>query len=118
VCEDPEKFLLEHIIKGDVSDGVPNILSDDDVFITEDKRQSACGEKKIESIKEDLSLWKENKNWNRNNQLINLNMIPQHIEETVMEKYKKDRPKNTGKILSYFMEKKLGRLMENLQEFI
>ena len=118
VCKDPEKFLLDHIIKGDVSDGVPNILSDDDVFITEDKRQSACGVKKIESIKEDLSLWKENKNWNRNNQLINLNMIPQHIEETVMEKYKKDKPKNTGKILSYFMEKKLGRLMENLQEFI
>ena len=30
--EDPIKFLREQIIKGDRSDGVPNILSDDDVF--------------------------------------------------------------------------------------
>jgi 5'-3' exonuclease len=28
VCDNPEKFLMEHIIKGDSSDGIPNVLSD------------------------------------------------------------------------------------------
>ena len=35
---DPKQVLMEHIISGDKGDGVPNILSDDDVF-TEGKRQ-------------------------------------------------------------------------------
>ena len=29
-CSEPEMFLKEHILKGDKSDGVPNILSNDD----------------------------------------------------------------------------------------
>ena len=29
-CEDPNLFLQEHILKGDKSDGIPNILSNDD----------------------------------------------------------------------------------------
>ena len=33
-CENPSLFLKEHILKGDKSDGVPNILSRDDVFET------------------------------------------------------------------------------------
>ena len=31
---DPKQYLLEQILKGDRSDGVPNILSEDDVFVT------------------------------------------------------------------------------------
>jgi len=33
-CDDPRRFLVEHIIKGDTSDGIPNIRSPKDVFIT------------------------------------------------------------------------------------
>ena len=33
VCNDPSAFLKEHIIKGDKSDGVPNMLSNDDCMI-------------------------------------------------------------------------------------
>ena len=36
--KDPVNYLREHIIRGDRSDGVPNILSPDDTF-TESKRQ-------------------------------------------------------------------------------
>ena len=31
-CEDPSMFLKEHILRGDKSDGIPNILSNDDCF--------------------------------------------------------------------------------------
>ena len=33
VCEEPENYIIEHIIKGDSSDGVPNILSPDNTFV-------------------------------------------------------------------------------------
>ena len=33
----PQEVLMEHIISGDKGDGVPNILSDDDTFVTEGK---------------------------------------------------------------------------------
>ena len=33
VNKDPKVFLRTQIIKGDRSDGVPNILSDDDIFV-------------------------------------------------------------------------------------
>ena len=34
------KYLNEQIIKGDRSDGMPNILSEDDVFVTGEKQEA------------------------------------------------------------------------------
>ena len=45
--EDPIKFLREQIIKGDRSDGVPNILSDDEIFVRGD-RQKPITKQKLE----------------------------------------------------------------------
>ena len=45
---DPIQFLHEQIIKGDRSDGIPNVLSDDNVFI-EGRRQRPLSKKKINS---------------------------------------------------------------------
>ena len=42
--EDPYKYIREHILKGDRSDGIPNILSDDNVFI-ENRRQTPLSKK-------------------------------------------------------------------------
>jgi len=33
VCQDPSLFLKEHILTGDKSDGIPNILSSDDCMV-------------------------------------------------------------------------------------
>tara|TARA_R110000824_G_scaffold113902_2_gene263960 strand:- start:1003 stop:1836 length:834 start_codon:yes stop_codon:yes gene_type:complete len=117
ICEDPENFLLEHIIKGDSSDGVPNILSDDDVFVQEDKRQKPCGKKKISSVKSELSEWTGTDNWNRNQLLIDMNMIPEGVERTILEEYKKEPLGNRRNILNYFIQNKLKILMECIDEF-
>jgi len=117
ICEDPENFLLEHIIKGDSSDGVPNILSDDDVFIQEDKRQKPCGKKKIDSVKFELSEWTDSDNWNRNQKMIDMNMIPEYIEKTIIEEYNKEPIGKRSNILNYFIQNKLKVLMEHIEEF-
>ena len=50
VCEDPEGFLIEHMVKGDSSDGIPNVLSDDDAIINPDKKQTIIKELQDEGI--------------------------------------------------------------------
>jgi len=118
VCEDPEKFLLDHIIKGDASDGIPNILSVDDVLVNPDKRQTPCGVRKMEQIKEDLNEWTKTSNWDRNNRLINMQHIPEQIEQYVLDEYSKPLNSDSSKVLSYFIQKRMRNLMENIQEFV
>ena len=117
VCEDPEEFLTYHILKGDSSDGIPNILSDDDVFVDPEKRQKPCGTKRISQMKENLSEWTCTDNWERNQTLIDFNMIPEIIKETIIEEYEKEPIGNRGNILNYFIDKKLKNLMVNIEEF-
>ena len=45
----PKEYLEDHILKGDASDGIPNVLSPDHTFI-EGLRQRPLGKKKIESV--------------------------------------------------------------------
>jgi len=117
ICEDPENFLLEHIIKGDSSDGIPNILSDDDVFVEENKRQKPCGKKKINTIKGELSEWTNSNNWNRNQRMIDMNMIPEEVESSILEEYAKEPIGKRSNMLDYFIQKNLKNLMESIEEF-
>ena len=117
ICEDPENFLLEHIIKGDSSDGVPNILSDDDVFVQEDKRQKPCGKKKINTIKEELSEWTNSDNWNRNQRMIDMNMIPEEVESSILDEYNKEPKGKRRNIFNYFIQNNLKNLMQSIEEF-
>jgi len=117
ICEDPENFLLEHIIKGDSSDGIPNILSDDDVFVEENKRQKPCGKKKINTIKGELSEWTNSDNWNRNQRMIDMNMIPEEVESSILEEYAKEPIGKRSNMLDYFIQKNLKNLMGSIEEF-
>ena len=116
-CSDPEQFIVHHIIKGDTSDGIPNILSDDDSFVDENKRQKPCGEKRIEQIKEDLVTWSSTDNWKRNKALIDFSSIPEDVESDILEEYHKEPRGNRGKILNYFIDKKLKLLTNHIEEF-
>ena len=44
----PDTYIKEHILKGDTSDGVPNVLSQDNTFV-DGIRQRPLGRKKIET---------------------------------------------------------------------
>ena len=117
----PIKFLREHIIKGDRGDGIPNILSSDDTFVTE-SRQKPVIEKK-------LNIWVTQnpeefcdatmlKNFRRNESLIDLSKVPTEFSDKILDAY--HAPKEvTGKdkILNYFIKNRMKLLMEHIQEF-
>ena len=115
--QDPETYLIRHIIKGDVSDGIPNIISDDDTFVNPDKRQKPCGEKKISSIVEELETWTSNDNWVRNQKLVDFNQIPDWVEEKVLEVWNEPIEGKRSLLFNYFVQNKLKMLMEDIQEF-
>ena len=116
---EPEKYLKEHIFKGDRGDGIPNILSDDDVFVS-DKRQSPLRASKIESwINEQPEAIFDRKiyrGYMRNEQLIDLGKVPKNIQEEILNQYEQ---KGNGReqLFDYFVKHKLQNLMENISEF-
>ena len=118
-CPDPREFLFNQIISGDSSDGVPNILSDDDTFVTDGKRQVRMTQKRITELKESAehSSFFENPKYIRNKTLIDLTSIPDDIQERILEEFNSQQGKGREKLLDYFMKHKLKTLLPDIEEF-
>src|SRR6056300_1732668 len=117
--EDPVKFLREQIIKGDRSDGVPNILSPDDVFVT-GQRQKPITKQKLEewSNVDNIPLGSETRKFfNRNKKLIDLSQIPLTIENNIINTFRSYKVPDRSLLLPYFIENKLKSMIENISDF-
>ena len=116
------QYLMEHIIKGDKGDGIPNILSPDDVFIREE-RQKPVTAKKLESwinidpdafhmhVEEGLA-----RNFQRNRYLIDFAYIPDAVINNILSAWQQP-VKDRSQLLNYFIEHRMKNLIEHLQEF-
>ena len=120
----PRLHLQSHIIKGDAGDGVPNVLSDDNVFV-EGLRQTPVTKKKMEAIVEDLAdgelLYAASwyRNYQRNQMLIDLTRTPEHLKATILSSFNEQDPwGNKGKVLPYLINKQCKLLIECIEEFI
>lgn len=117
VCEDPELFLKEHILSGDKSDGIPNILSNDNVF-EEGIRQTPL-RKGIKESYLRMSIQKDDKyyrNYLRNQTLIDLDFIPQKVEEKILEEFDKTEIVK-GKVFNYLVNHRLNDLLNHVEDF-
>ena len=117
--ENPSIYIKEHILKGDRSDGIPNVLSDDNVFV-ESRRQKPLSKKKINSWVEEVFMTfteEEQKNYNRNRNLIDLSCIPQELGDKINNEFLNVKVASRDKILGYFISKKLKTLIEVIDEF-
>ena len=118
----PKTYIKEHILKGDVSDGIPNVLSPDHTF-TDGLRQRPLSKKKIESWRDtDISSipnWNDEikRNYQRNDKLINLDKIPEDLEETILDNFNEAPYGDRSKLLNYFIKSRLKSLTENIGEF-
>ena len=117
----PHKYLREHILKGDRGDGIPNIMSDDSCIIN-GERQKPLPAKKIEFLTgiPDLSTVlskEEHTRFKRNEQLIDLHMIPEDIRTNILAKYNEEANKPKDKLVGYLKQHKLKVLLESVGEF-
>lgn len=114
----PDKYLSEHILKGDRGDGIPNILSPDNCIVI-GERQKAMTAKRIKQFTEKPEEMDEETKarFDRNKTLIDLEEVPEHYKEMILEEYKKEKDIGRSKLFSFFIEKKLSNLLTDIQDF-
>lgn len=119
--DDPHLYLMEHIVRaGD--DGIPNIYSADDVFVTEGTRQQAVTAKKLKPFLEKGRDACENelvqRNWDRNRTLIDLDYIPEDVSKTILDGYiNKQVQGDKNSVMNYLIKNKCRLLLDELEDF-
>ena len=118
----PSKYLFDHILKGDSSDGVPNVLSNDDVFITH-TRQHPMTKKKLAAYWESRDNLKDVmpqhvfRNYMRNREMIDLERTPENIRQESISQYENYKYPDKSNILNYLIENRMKMLVELASEF-
>lgn len=124
--ENPKLYLREHIIKGDRSDGIPNIMSADSVFVNGGRQKPIRRNMIAELARVDIDhveesdLFREDehkRNWLRNRQLVDLRMIPSELRNKIERTFADYDTNDRSKLFNYFVQNKLNNLMENINEF-
>ena len=128
--KDPVGYLREHIIRGDRSDGVPNVLSADDTFVSE-KRQKPMRKTMIATIMEAMKEYEPEllyrlakcpedtwrRNYRRNETLIDFNKIPNDIQDEILREFENVKVGSREGLFDYFIKNRLNNLIDNLGEF-
>lgn len=116
--DDPKKFLFEHIVKGDMSDGIPNIFSVDNSFVINQRQTPVTAVKLAKGWADVDQFIKDNqRNWIRNQTLIDLKHTPGDLQTQILIEYHKPNTKNRSKMMEYFSDKKLRLLIEYIGDF-
>ena len=112
------EYLNDHIISGDTGDGVPNCLSQDDVFVS-GLRQRPLSKKKRDTIKDPLVMNDSeiDRNLSRNRSLIDLSYIPSKYKEQILQEFDNVVVAPRGGLLTYFINNRLMDLQESIGDF-
>ena len=120
--DNPRTYLFNHIMKGDSGDGIPNVLSDDDTFVS-DKTQSPLRKTRIAEWLENSdnlrSVMEETiyRNYQRNKKLIDLTEVPESIQEAIINNYNDQKVAMKMRVLNYLIKKRCNQLIEVVEEF-
>jgi hypothetical protein len=118
--DDAGKQLKELIISGDKSDGIPNILSDDNCLV-EGVRQKSITKVRMDEMLNTVIPVDGNdtlkRNWSRNQQLIDLTYTPDQIVSDVISKYEEIKPATRQQFMNYMIANRLKNLIEVIDEF-
>ena len=118
---EPHGYLFEHILRGDKSDGIPNVLSADN-SIVDGVRQKPITKKYVDNFvlhNAEISGRSETeiRNYHRNKKLIDLNETPPSLCEQIWEEFQKEPQGKRRDLLNFFVEKRLNNLIETIGDF-
>ena len=115
--DSPDQYLVEHVLKGDVGDGVPNILSADNCLVV-GERQKPMTKKRIEMYSGTTANMDEETKarFYRNQKLIDLRETPQEYRDIILADYNKDKEIGRSKLFDYFLEKRLKNLNQDIDD--
>ena len=117
VQDRPEEFLKEHTLRGDKSDGIPNILSNDNCMV-EGIRQTPLRKPVFDAYMR-MTIESDDKyyrNYLRNQTLIDFDFIPKDVESRILQEYEKTEVVQ-GKVFDYLRTHRLDDLLTNVEDF-
>ena len=113
---DPEEYLREHILRGDKSDGIPNVLSSGNCIV-DGIRQVPLTKKLLESWKHIPIPEEHNERFERNTTLVDLRYTPFHLQEKILDQYSKEPIGSRNILPAYLTEHNLETLIKNIGDF-
>lgn len=123
---DPEQYLFEQIVKGDKGDGVPNILSPDDIFTVKGSRQKSITAKFLTDLngQPPEANTEARRNFDRNKLMVDLAQTPANIREAILDKYSsnaqaiKETTDYGSRVMNYMSKHRLRKFLDNMKVFL
>ena len=114
-------WMVEHIAKGDSGDGIPNILSADDVFVKGERQKVMSAKRLDEFLDKGIDACRnddERRNWDRNKRLVDFAYIPEDVEKEIVDTYLSSKPNGDKMtIMNYLIANKCRLLLDELEDF-
>lgn len=115
------EFIVEHIIRGDRSDGIPSVLCADNFFVDTEKTGRAPSVTKAViakySVRSNLTE-EEKERYDRNEVLVDFDKIPDYIETRILDEFTKEHTKNgKSKIMKYLLKNRMHLFLDQIEDF-
>ena len=116
----PSAQLKQLVIRGDKSDGIPNILSADDIFVAGGRQKPITEAKIINWMNQEPKEFCNEemfRNYTRNETLIDLTKIPENLKQEILHTYENAKGKTKQQFMNYMIANRLKNLLEVIDEF-
>jgi 5'-3' exonuclease len=116
----PKDYIIEHIVRGDTGDGIPNVLSPDNSLVDGIRQKSIMTEKLEKWILDPSTMPQDDafiKRYEQNKKLVDFSSIPKEIEELIINTYMEQPKKDRSKLLNYFIVNKMKNMLDVITEF-
>jgi 5'-3' exonuclease len=116
----PSAQLKQLVIRGDKSDGIPNILSADDIFVAGGRQKPITEAKIINWMNQEPKEFCNEemfRNYTRNQTLIDLTKIPENLKQEILHTYENAKGKTKQQFMNYMIANRLKNLLEIIDEF-
>tara|TARA_B100000085_G_scaffold168458_1_gene153278 strand:- start:18664 stop:19512 length:849 start_codon:yes stop_codon:yes gene_type:complete len=116
---DPITDLEIKVLKGDMGDGIPNVMSEDDVLIEEGARQTPLRKAKMDMLMQDPEALGTSiaRRIIRNRDMIDLSRCPDYLKEEILEAFSKPARGSVNRLMTLFTKNQMKLLLESLQDF-
>ena len=112
--------LKQLIIRGDKGDGIPNILSADDVFVAGSRQKPITESKIIKWLNQEPKEFCDDemlRNFSRNETMIDLTKVPESLRQNILNTYETAKGKTKQEFMNYMIANRLKNLIEVAHEF-
>ena len=118
----PDVYLFEQVCHGDKVDGIPNIRSDGDCFVSK-KRQKPCSDKFVQTLlrnqnqMQEILTPEEMNRFRENQRIIDLSFVPEEIRSEIIETYDSAPTRGRAKLFEFFASRGLRELCDRIRDF-